>query len=297
MGLNKYLVRKKLKANTIIKRGFDLCFASSGLILLFPLMIIFGLLIKKADRGPIFYIGQRVGADGKLFNIYKFRTMVVDADKKGGPSTSEDDPRITKIGDTFYMLYTAYSETGVRVSLASTKNFIAWTRYGVVLPDVDDKDAVLFPEKINNKYVMLHRIHPDIWIAYSDDLIHWDGHRVIMTPRKGYWDSEKIGAGAPPIKTERGWLIFYHGVDGDNVYRLGVALLDLGDPSIVLKRQEEPVLEPEKYYELEGIVPNVVFTCGAVEVNDTYYVYYGGGDYVIGVATVKKEEVRDFIEE
>ena len=98
MGLNKYLVRKKLKANTIIKRGFDLCFASSGLILLFPLMIIFGLLIKKADRGPIFYIGQRVGADGKLFNIYKFRTMVVDADKKGGPSTSDDDPRITKIG-------------------------------------------------------------------------------------------------------------------------------------------------------------------------------------------------------
>jgi predicted GH43/DUF377 family glycosyl hydrolase len=144
---------------------------------------------------------------------------------------------------------------------------------------------------------MLHRIHPDIWIAYSDDLIHWNGHRVIMTPRKGYWDSEKIGAGAPPIKTEKGWLIFYHGVDGDNVYRLGVALLDLEDPSIVLKRQEEPVLEPEKYYELEGIVPNVVFTCGAVEVNDTYYVYYGGGDYVIGVATVKKEEVRDFIEE
>ncbi|HPO83045.1 MAG TPA: glycosidase [bacterium] len=239
-------------------------------------------------------IGYAVSRDG--FHFFRLDKPVFE--HKGDHETfGAEDPRITKIGDTFYMLYTAYSEIGVRVSLASTKNFIAWTRYGVVLPDVDDKDAVLFPEKINNKYVMLHRIHPDIWIAYSDDLIHWNGHRVIMTPRKGYWDSEKIGAGAPPIKTEKGWLIFYHGVDGDNVYRLGVALLDLEDPSIVLKRQEEPVLEPEKYYELEGIVPNVVFTCGAVEVNDTYYVYYGGGDYVIGVATVKKEEVRDFIEE
>jgi len=116
-----------------------------------------------------------------------------------------------------------------------------------------------------------------------------------MRPRGDSWESVKIGAGAPPIKTEGGWLLFYHGVDEDMVYRLGVALLDLKNPSIVLKRQEEPILEPEKYYELEGIVKNVVFTCGAVEVNNTYYVYYGGGDYVIGVATVKKEDVERFI--
>ncbi len=98
MSLNKSSVRKKLKNNAIIKRVFDLCFAFSGLVVLLPLMIIFSFLIKKGDGGPIFYIGQRVGANGKLFNIYKFRTMVVDADKKGGPSTSDDDPRITKIG-------------------------------------------------------------------------------------------------------------------------------------------------------------------------------------------------------
>ncbi|MER3475131.1 MAG: glycosidase, partial [Armatimonadota bacterium] len=112
-----------------------------------------------------------------------------------------------------------------------------------------------------------------------------------MRPRPGTWESLKIGAGAPPIKTEYGWLLFYHGVDDNRVYRLGVALLDLKDPSKVIKRYDKPVLSPETQWEKEGQVPNVVFTCGAVEIDETYFVYYGGADTVIGVATISKKEI------
>ncbi len=203
-----------------------------------------------------------------------------------------EDPRITRIGDEFYMLYTAYSKIGTRVSLASTKDFRRYRRYGVVLPDMDNKDAALFSEKIGGKYVMFHRIEPDIWIAYSDDMKDWKGHKVVMRVRKGRWDGWKIGAGAPPIKTERGWLLFYHGVDENKIYRLGVALFDLKNPSVLLTRYDQPILEPEKDYELHGKVPNVVFTCGAIEKDSSYYIYYGGADKVIGVATIEKDIVE-----
>lgn len=207
-----------------------------------------------------------------------------------------EDPRITQIGDQFYILYTAYSRIGTRVSLASTKDFKTYRRYGVVLPDVDDKDAALFPEKIRGKYVMVHRIEPDMWVAYSDNLTKWEGHKVVMRIRKGEWDGWKIGAGAQPIKTKKGWLMFYHGVDENKVYRLGVALLDLNDPLVVLARCDKPILEPEKDYELQGRVPNVVFTCGAVEKDGLFYVYYGGADKVIGVATIGKDTVLESLE-
>jgi len=206
-----------------------------------------------------------------------------------------EDPRITRIGDKFYVLYTAYSQIGTRVSLASTKNFRQYKRYGVVLPDMNNKDAALFPEKIRGKYVMLHRIEPNIWIAYSDNLASWVGHRVVMKTRKGRWDCWKIGAGAPPIKTSRGWLLFYHGVDENKIYRLGVALFDLKDPSVLLVRYDKPILEPEKDYELHGKVPNVVFTCGAVEKDDLSYVYYGGADRVIGVATIENDVLQELL--
>jgi len=161
-------------------------------------------------------------------------------------------------------------------------------------PERNDKDAVLFPKKIDGKYMILHRpMHKEpmgIWIAYSDDLIEWYGEREIMAPCEN-WEEKKIGAGAPPIKTEKGWLLIYHGVDEDSVYRLGAAMLSLDDPSKVIYRHPEPILEPERDYEIRGEVPNVVFTCGACEVGDKYYVYYGGADRVICVATVDKEDM------
>jgi len=161
----------------------------------------------------------------------------------------------------------------------------------------DDKNAVLFPEKIGGKYVLLHRpMHKEpmgIWIAYSDNLIEWYGQREIMaSPGKGSWEGQKIGAGAPPIKTEKGWLLIYHGVDEKQVYRLGAAVFSLEDPSKLLYRHPEPILEPEADYEIRGgEVPNVVFACGACEVKDKYYIYYGGADSVVCVATVDKEEM------
>ena len=211
-----------------------------------------------------------------------------------------EDPRITRLGDTFYITYTAlfnraWSPTGNRVALAATRDFQTFKRYGVILPDMENKDAVLFPEKINGKYVMLHRIVPDIWIAYSDNLVDWYGHKIIMRPRPGCWDCVKIGAGAPPIKTDAGWLEFYHGVDENRVYRLGAVLFDLHQPEKIIARQNDPILEPVEDCEVRGDVPNVVFTCGAIEKDDQYYVYYGGADTVICLATVGKQEALDFV--
>ncbi len=210
-----------------------------------------------------------------------------------------EDPRVTQIDNTFYMTYTAlssraWSGKGNRVALAATMDFRSFERQGIILPEMENKDAAIFPEKVSGKYVMYHRTMPDIWIGYSDNLKEWYNHKIVMSPREGLWDCKKIGAGPPPIKTEQGWLLFYHGVDEKRVYRLGVALFDLNDPSRLIARQEEPILEPEEPWELEGDVPTVVFNCGAIEKDGMYYVYYGGADTVIGVATVSKEEALDF---
>jgi len=219
-----------------------------------------------------------------------------------------EDPRITKIDDTFYITYCASSlypaiapkPKGIigapfrcRIAMLSTEDFKTFKHYGVVLSKLDDKNAVLFPEKIGGNYVMLHRIFPDIWIAYSKDLRHWTGHEKIMS-RKEPWEFSKIGAGSPPIKTQKGWLEFYHAADKDNVYRLGIVVFALDDPEKIIYRSKEPILEPEMPYEKRGIVsyaPKVVFTCGAVEKNNEYLVYYGASDRYLCVAMIDKKEV------
>ncbi|HEY3299077.1 MAG TPA: glycosidase [Armatimonadota bacterium] len=217
-----------------------------------------------------------------------------------------EDPRVTCIEGTYYITYTGVSlypccqtrpsfmkavPWRCRVGLLSTKDFVTYQKHGCILPDMDNKDVVLFPEKINGKYVMLHRTFPNMWIAYSDDMCTWYDHKLLMRVQPRSWDCNRIGAGAPPIKTEYGWLNFYHGVDHQRNYRLGILLLDLNDPSKVIGRSAEPILSPEKDYERIGLVPNVVFTCGVVELNGTYFVYYGGADKVIGVATMKHSDL------
>ena len=203
-----------------------------------------------------------------------------------------EDPRLVYLDNRFYMTYTSYSHKGPKVSLASTNNFFQWERYGVVLPDMDDKDAVLFPEKIKGKYVMFHRpMTPprSIWIAYSEDLINWNDSKMVMAPVQGRWDGVGIGSASPPIKTEKGWLLIYHGVDEDAVYRLGIALFDLKDPSSLISRYSEPIFGPEEDYELHGEVKEIVFATGICEIEETYYIYYGAADKVICGATVEKE--------
>ena len=253
---------------------------------------LFHMLYRAVAMDLVSTIGYAVSCDG--FDWLRLDRPVLQPANEF-ETKGVEDPRITRIGDTFYMAYIAYSEHGTRVSLAASKNLIAWERLGVILPDEDNKDAALFPQQIGGRYVLLHRRPPDVWIAYSDDLLHWTDHRVIMRPRPGDWGALKIGAAGPPMKTDQGWLFIYHGVGEDKVYRLGVALLDLNDPTVVLKRQEEPILEPEEEWELHGDVPNVVFSCGQVMTDDALYVYYGGADTVIGLATADKEQVLAFL--
>lgn len=211
-----------------------------------------------------------------------------------------EDPRITRIGSDYYMCYTAYGEVA-QIALTSIKirDFLAhkwnWTDRTLAFPRVGNKDAVLFPEKIGGKYVMYHRIPPHIWVAYSNDLKRWFGSNIVMMPREGKWDCYKVGAGGPPIKTDEGWLFIYHGVDKGKVYRLGYALIDLENPERVIFRSEEPILEPKEDYELRGAVPNVVFTCGAVVKDGKLFVYYGGADTVIAVATTKLSDLLSVV--
>ncbi len=253
---------------------------------------LFHILYRAQGVDYVSRIGYAVSEDG--FHLSRLDKPVLS------PATEfeargVEDPRVTRIGDTFYVVYVGYSTHGTRVSLAASSNLIAWERLGIMLPDEDNKDAALFPEKIGGRYYLLHRRPPDVWIACSDDLIHWTDHRVIMRPRPGTWEALKVGAAGPPMKTNQGWLFIYHGVGEDNVYRRGIALLDLNDPTVVLKRQEEPILEPEEEWELHGAVPNVVFSCGQVMTGEALYVYYGSADTVIGVATADKEQVLAFL--
>lgn len=252
---------------------------------------LFHLLYRAVGEDNISRIGYAVSSNG--YEFFRFDKPVFTPmgimESKGC-----EDPRLVSLEGRFYMTYTAYSMKGVRVSLASTKNFIQWERYGVVIPDMENKDAVLFPEKINGRYVMLHRpmeAPRSIWIAYSDDLIRWDNFKKIIEPVPGKWDEVGIGSASPPVRTEKGWLLIYHGIDKDSVYRLGVVLLDLNDPSRVIGRYPEPILEPEEDYELRGEVREVVFGCGICEVEDEYFIYYGAADKVICGATAEKREL------
>lgn len=217
----------------------------------------------------------------------------------GGNSGCED-PRITRLGNMLYMCYTAYDGKNpprVAFSSISINDFLQehWNWSLPVLispPGLDDKDAALFPKKINNKYVFLHRLGQSIWIDFVDTLhfngAAWLGGKILMSPRAGEIGSLKIGIAAPPIETKYGWLLIYHGISKkeDQHYHLRAALLDLRDPTRVLMRTYGGILEPETYYEKEGHVSRVVFSSGAVVYKGRLFIYYGGADKVIGVATI-----------
>jgi len=262
---------------------------------------IFHMLYRAQGADMVSRMGYAVSLDGLHFNRME-KPVFSPAFKE--ELYGVEDPRITKIGNKYYMTYTAYSPEDIKIALASTDNFFRWKRYGIILPNFDpNKDAVLFPEKIGGKYVMLHRDPPSIWIAYSDDLIHWNGHKKIADPIKNHWENEKIGAGGPPVKTPYGWLLVYHAVQKHApepsrlTYRLGFMLLDLEDPSKVIKRTSEPVLEPKEAWEIFGGVPQVVFTDALIDYQDQYLIYYGAADNYIALASCPKQKVFDWINE
>jgi predicted GH43/DUF377 family glycosyl hydrolase len=199
-----------------------------------------------------------------------------------------EDPRITYLEGEYYIMYTAYSRYGARLALCKTNDFKSFTRLGLI-SQPENKDGCLFPRKINGRYVRLDRPYGggigNIWVSYSDDLLHWGDSEVVMTTRGGFWDSDRIGACAPPIETDEGWLEIYHGVKNTSagpIYRMGAVLLDLDNPAKVLSRCAVPILTPREYYERVGDVGNVVFSCGAVlEDGGKLKIYYGAADTCI----------------
>jgi predicted GH43/DUF377 family glycosyl hydrolase len=228
----------------------------------------------------------------------------------GGGWGGCEDPRLTKIDDRVFMTYVAfdgYSPPRVALTSIRINDFLAksWQWQTPVLispPGVVDKNACILPEKINFKYVIFHRVFPDILIDFVDDL-DFDGKTRFLKgefrirPRASHWDSRKVGVGAPPIKTKDGWLLIYQGIGERDPgrYKIGAMLLDLEAPTRVLARSKEPILEPEVWYENEGWKSGVVYPCGAVVMGDRLLVYYGGADKVVCVASAKLGELLDYL--
>lgn len=197
-----------------------------------------------------------------------------------------EDCRVTQLEGAYCLTYTAVSANGVAVRMRRTTDWHRFEDYGLVLPP-HNKDCTLFDAKIGDLYYMLHRpSSPEIggnyiWIAQSPDLRHWGNHRCVARTRPGRWDSARIGAGCAPIRTDRGWLMIYHGADEAHRYCLGAMLLDAEDPSKVLARSDRPILEPEAPYERTGFFGNVVFSNGQIVDGDRIALYYGASDEVI----------------
>lgn len=248
-------------------------------------------------------IGYAVSADGVTWN--RLRRPVLTP-QEPYESRGVEDPRVTRIDDTFYMAYTAYGPYrggqaiaggSILPMIARSSNLITWERVGPIVRGEDNKDHALFPRRINGRFVAFHRRRPFVWIAYSDDLLTWresDMARVFGPREDNGWDSVSVGANGAPIETEHGWLVFYHAYDARHVYRLGVLLLDRDDPTRVIHRPKAPIFWPEEMWEMRGDVPNVVFSNANLRVGDTLYVYYGGADHAIGLATCPFADVLDY---
>lgn len=270
------------------------------------------MLYRAYGDDEISRIGLAISDDGFRFNERLDQPIFVpghESEQRGC-----EDPRLTLLGERMYMTYTAYDGETAQIAIAfiPVRDFvngrwIAWQRIGLFQPGQINKDATIFPEFFNGKLSMLHRVEPHIWITFASDLrCPWPSncHMILARPSPGTgWDAKKIGAGAQPIRTEYGWLLLTHGVDHSKVYRLGVMLLDLDNPSILLYRSPNPVLEPATVHEVGGDgawVPNVVFTCGAVALDgakrtlraaDELIIYYGAADTVMNVATATVGEL------
>jgi predicted GH43/DUF377 family glycosyl hydrolase len=207
-----------------------------------------------------------------------------------------EDPRITYVPELeqYAVAYTSFSRGGPGVSLALTKDFNTFERYGVIAQP-EDKDAALLPRRIGGLWALIHRpvtpLGAHMWISYSPDLRHWGGHKIMLEARRGgWWDANKIGLCSPPIETEKGWLTIYHGVRqtaSGSIYRLGLALFDLDHPEICLQRGDSWMFGPEAAYERGGDVKDVVFPCGQTigDDGDTINLYYGASDSSMALAT------------
>lgn len=267
------------------------------------------LLMRVEDRRGISHLTAARSEDGVTnWKIDPGPTLAPDPLKYPEEIWGIEDPRLTRLEelDLWAVVYTAYSRAGPLVSMAITRDFKSFERKGAVMPP-EDKDAALFPERFNGRWAMLHRpvsafvgVGAHIWISFSPDMKHWGDHQILIQARRGgWWDANKIGLSPPPLQTEKGWLILYHGVRNTPsgcIYRLGLALLDLENPTLVLARSDEWVFAPEESYEVLGDVDKVVFPCGWVAEGDEVRLYYGGADKCIALATGRISGMLDWLE-
>jgi len=270
----------------------------------------------KEKKGNLIFLND---GTSRLVTLSHFKKIILDKNgfdlkaiyhkpifygKKGYENLGVEDPRITKINSKYLMTYVAVSiEEGICAALAISRNLKKWKRKGVIFPD-QNKDVVIFPEKIKGKYVALHRPHgsldfsnPSIWISYSKDLVYWGNEKEILFPRENSWEETRIGPGGPPIKTDKGWLLIYHGKNKSGTYSAGAALLGLKNPGRIIARSpiDKPLFKPTSMFEKKGFVNKVVFPTGVVEDLDgeSLLVYSGAADSYI---TVKKILIKDILD-
>jgi len=257
-------------------------------------------------------IGYASSNDGFAFTRNKEPVLYPELDYE---RFGIEDPRLISVDNKTYLTYVVLSDyvknnPSVSTALARTEDFSHYERLGVVtLPGSQDKDVVLFPRTIADRkfqrYLLLHRPSswvgpqyntekPSIWISEGDSVTNYYKHSLLIKPEET-WEALKIGAGVPPIKTEKGWLVIYHGVDEKHVYSAGAILLDLEVPAKVLGRTKAPILSPEEQYELNGDVNNVVFPTGACILDNVLFVYYGAADKVCCLATIELKEILDYL--
>jgi len=256
------------------------------------------LITVEALEGPSsIYLAH--GTDGVHFTVDQnpFMSPSDDPHFRDGESLGPRDPRVTPIDGTYYIAYLADGDYGFRLALARTDDFLKVTRLDFVA-EPDTKNGALFPTKIDGRYALLERPQEgtSIWITYSDDLAYWGSSTVVMTPRAGFWDSDRVGAAAPPMDIDTGWLLIYYGVkltSAGPLFRLGAAILDKTDPSKVVARSNVPILSPREKYERIGDVGNLVFSCGALleEERGEILLYYGGSDSCICLGTATVDDV------
>ena len=215
-----------------------------------------------------------------------------------------EDPRITRLDGKYWITYVAVSRFGAATALASTVDFVTFERHGLIFCP-DNKDVVLFPHKVQGKFVSLHRpspssrfSRPQIWLAYSADLIHWGSHKPFYAGSED-WESDRVGAGAPPVAIDEGWLEVYHGsrqatrVGKVGAYSAGALLLDRNDPTRILKRSGGVIVQPSADFEKQGFVPNVVFPTALTDAGDSLHLYYGAADTCVGVVELSRHELLE----
>ena len=286
------------------------------------------------DKTHLIHLGLAISDDGVNFTRQSDNPLI-SGDPNGLDAGGCEDPRLVKMGDYFYLTYASrpfppgqywredkeyfgfQPEYGPKVliynntltHLAISKDLKKWKKLGPITdPHYDDRDVVIFPEKINGKFYMLSRAmercgkgfpnkNPAIWLSFSDDLLNWDNYSLLMEGQT-WWEDKKIGTSTAPLKTKDGWLVLYHGVSSkDDAYRVGAILLDLNDPTKIIARTKDYLLEPEEEYETNGYYNGCVFPTAIVPKDDMYYIYYGAGDKVICLATVKQDELLRYLKE